>query len=85
MPEISRFYGIVIYMYINEHNPPHIHVWYQNYKAVINIENGVIRGTFPRRALTLVYEWLDLHKPELLNNWEKLSRFEAPDRIAPLE
>ena len=53
-------------MYVSEHNPPHFHVWYENYKAEITIEDGIITGTLPRRALNLVYEWLDLHKDEQL-------------------
>lgn len=71
-------------MYISEHNPPHFHVWYENYKAEITIEDGIITGTLPRRALNLVYEWLDLHKEELMKNWNKLSNFEKPDKIKPL-
>ncbi|MBC8602960.1 DUF4160 domain-containing protein [Parabacteroides acidifaciens] len=85
MPEISRFYGIVIYMYINEHNPPHFHIWYEEYKAIITIKDGIITGCLPRRALTLVYEWLDLHKDELLANWERLCNYEAPLKIEPLK
>lgn len=85
MPEVSRFYGIVIYMYVSEHNPPHFHVWYEGYKAIITIENGIIVGSLPRRALNLVYDWLDLHKDELLRNWERLQAFEAPEKIEPLK
>lgn len=72
-------------MYVSEHNPPHFHVWYENYKAEIIIEDGIITGTLPRCALNLVYEWLDLHKNELMNNWKKLVNFEKPDKIAPLQ
>ena len=72
MPEISRFYGIIITMFINEHNPPHFHVEYQDYKAMITIEDGIVMGALPRRALNLVYEWLDLHKDELLENWKRI-------------
>ena len=50
MPEISSFYGIVIYMYMSEHNPPHFHVKYQDYEAIITIKDGVITGSLPRRA-----------------------------------
>lgn len=85
MPEISRFYGIIIYMYMNEHNPPHFHVWYENYKAIVTINDGIITGSLPRRALNLVYEWLDLHKDELLANWELLRICQAPQKIQPLE
>lgn len=85
MPEISRFYGIIIYMYVNEHNPLHFHVWYEDYKAIITIENGIITGSLPRRALSLVYDWLDLHKDELLQNWIRLQQFESPVKIEPLK
>lgn len=85
MPEISRFYGIIIYMYMNEHNPPHFHVWYEQYKAIITIKDGIITGSLPRRALNLVYEWLDLHKEELFENWTRLTKFESPIKIEPLK
>ena len=65
MPEICHFYGIVIYMYIDDHNPPHFHVWYDDYQAEITIKEGIVRGEMPRRALRLVFEWLDLHRDEL--------------------
>lgn len=85
MPEISKFYGIIIYMYANEHNPPHFHVWHEDYKAIITIQDGIITGSLPRRALRLVYEWLDLHKDELMENWERLSNKESALRIDPLK
>jgi len=85
MPEISRFYGIIIRMLFNDHNPPHFHIEYQGYEAVINIKDGTVDGKIPRRALTLVFEWLDLHKDELLTNWE-LSQTEKPlNKIEPLK
>jgi hypothetical protein len=85
MPEISKFYGIIIYMYIDDHNPPHFHVCYDDYHAEITIKEGIVRGEMPRRALRLVFEWLDLHRDELLENWERLSNSEAAKKIAPLE
>ena len=72
--KISRFYGIIIYMFYNEHNPPHFHIEYQDFAAIIEIETGIIRGKMPRRALKLVFEWMDLHKEELLLNWKKNRR-----------
>lgn len=60
---------------MNEHNPPHFHVWYEQYKAIITIKDGIITGSLPRRALNLVYEWLDLHKEELLENWIRLTKY----------
>ena len=85
MPEICHFYGIVIYMYIDDHNPPHFHVCYDDYQAEITIKEGIVRGEMPLRALRLVFEWLDLHRDELLENWERLSNSEAAKKIAPLE
>lgn len=70
---------------MNEHNPPHFHVWYEDYKAIITIKDGIITGSLPRRALNLVYEWLDLHQDELLENWRRLSNYESPVRIDPLK
>ena len=72
-------------MYMNEHNPPHFHVWYEDYKAIITIKDGIRTGSWPRRALSLVYEWLDLHQDELLENWRRLSNYESPVRIDPLK
>lgn len=85
MPEISKFYGLVIYMYINDHNPPHFHVIYGEYEASINIEDGLVNGTLPRRALKMVFEWLDLHKDELMENWKRLSNYDSLIKIEPLK
>ena len=65
MPEICRFYGIVIRMFYNDHNPPHFHVDYQDYQAIVTIESGLVKGEMPRRALKMIFDWLDLHKEEL--------------------
>ena len=85
MPEISRFYGIVVYMFFNDHNPPHFHVNYQGYDATIEIENGTVTGQLPRRALKMVYEWLDLHKDELIDNWTKMTLRKPLSKIEPLD
>ena len=72
MPVISRFYGIVIRMYFlsSEHNPPHIHAFYNKNVAVIDIQTlKVIEGQLPTRALKLVREWLLIHKNEIINIW----------------
>ena len=74
MPEISRFYGIVIYMYLRDHNPPHFHAKYNDFEAVISIENfAVLNGKLPSKALALVVEWSSIHQEELLDNWSGLS------------
>lgn len=85
MPSISSFYGVIIYMYFNEHNPPHFHVIYNEYKAVISINDGAITGSLPRRALNMVYEWLDIHKDELLHNWEIMKDGIQPQKIEGLK
>ncbi len=85
MPEISSFYGIVISMFFSDHNPPHFHVKYQGYEAIIDIGTGTIRGSLPRRVVNMVYEWLDLHRDELLNNWEKMKTLQPFDKIKPLD
>ena len=85
MPEISRFYGIVIYLFYNEHNPPHLHAEYQDYEAVIEIESGNMEGNFPKRALNMINEWIGIHKDELLENWS-LSGLRKPlNKIEPLK
>lgn len=66
MPEISRFYGIVVQMFFNEHNPPHFHVTYGDFKAVIDLQDEIVNGFMPKRALKFIFEWMDMHKGELL-------------------
>ncbi len=85
MPEISRFYGIIITMFINEHNPPHFHIRYDNFRAIIEINSERVTGNLPPRAIRLVKDWLNLHREELLENWELLRRGEQFKRIKPLE
>ena len=85
MPEISNFYGIVITMLFQDHNPPHFHVKYGEYRAQITITDGIIKGTLPRRALNLVFEWLDLHRDELMENWKRIENREDLQKIEPLQ
>ena len=85
MPEISRFLGIVIGMFYREHGLAHIHAVYGDYEISAEIESGTVRGRFPPRAQKLVLEWMDLHRQELLKNWELARQGEALKRIAPLE
>lgn len=85
MPEISQFYGIRITMYYNDHNPPHFHAEYGGYRALVDVVSGcVIRGSLPSRQLKLVLAWNELHREELMQNWE-LARKEQPlNRVTPL-
>jgi hypothetical protein len=84
MPEISVFYGIVVTMLFDDHNPSHFHVKYGDYRAQITIRDGIIKGSMPRRALNLIYEWLDLHCDELLENWSRVEKRQALLKIEPL-
>ena len=78
MPEISRFFGIVIAIFYADHNPPHFHVRYEGHKAVINIKDLTIKeGSLPARVLGLVIEWASIHKEELNKDWE-LAREKKP-------
>ncbi len=85
MPEISRFLGIVIRMYIREHFPAHFHAEYGEYEITVDIETGVVTGKFPRRALNAVLEWYVLHKDELMNNWNAALERKPLSKIDPLE
>jgi hypothetical protein len=70
MPEISRFLGMIISMYFDDHNPPHFHVKYNEYRAIISIKDlAILDGKLPARILGLVMEWAELHKQELLDDW----------------
>ncbi len=85
MPEISRFLGIIIYMYFNEHNPPHFHAEYNEYKAAIDINSlGIIEGRLPGKVLSLVIEWASEHQQELLDNWNDLKITGNFHKIKPL-
>ena len=85
MPEVSQFLGIIISMYWSEHNPPHFHAKYGEYKIIVHIHTGVVEGKFPKRALKHVLEWYELHKDELLEDWELCAKREMPKSIQPLE
>jgi hypothetical protein len=84
MPIISAFYGIVVTMLFDDHNPPHFHVKYGEYRAIITISDGIVQGTLPRRALNLIFEWLDLHRDELMENWSRIENRQALNNIEPL-
>lgn len=86
MPEISRFFGIVIKMFFDDHNPPHFHAFYGENEALIDINRlTVFAGGLPPRALGLLIEWATLHQQELLNDWQKAVDHRLPDKIEPLK
>lgn len=85
MPEISRFYGIIIRMYFQDHNPPHFHAEYQGMKAEYSIETlEILAGKIPLRAHSMVLEWASMHRKDLLANW-KMAKVPAQlKKIQPL-
>jgi len=86
MPEISRFFGIVVAMYYNDHEPPHFHARYGSQKAILGIETQeLLEGNLSARAARLVREWATLHQAELAADWELARRQEPLRRIEPLE
>jgi hypothetical protein len=86
MPEISRFFGIIIAMFYNDHPPPHFHVRYGSQRAVIGIEDlALLEGDLSPRVLGLVIEWAALHRRELLDNWNQARRQMPLSRVQPLE
>lgn len=85
MPEISRFYGIVVRLFFGDHDPPHFHAEYAGSQVKIGIEDlTVLRGALTPRALGLVMEWAALHQGELLAAWQRAQRHEPPGKIDPL-
>ncbi len=86
MPEISRFFGIVITMYHGDHAPPHFHARYGGKKAVVSIEPlEILHGRLPPRALGLVIEWASIHHSELIENWRRAQRLAPLKPITPLD
>lgn len=85
MPSVSRFFGIVIYFYFRDHNPPHFHAKYGEFEAEILIEDlSVDIGYLPPRVLGLVLEWAYMHKDELMQNWRIGQQGGVFNQIAPL-
>jgi hypothetical protein len=85
MPVISRFLGIIVFMFWRDHNPPHFHAKYGEYEALISLEGIILDGKLPRRIQSLVLEWLALHRLELLENWELAQKGKQLKDIIPLE
>lgn len=88
MPTISMFYGIIIRMYCGrtEHNPPHFHAYYQEFKAIVNIQTcEIMQGNIPSKQSKLIVAWAELHKDELLADWNLAINGENPFNIEPLK
>lgn len=86
MPILSMFFGIIIHMYNNrEHLPPHFHAEYQGYEASFNMEGKLIDGKMPKKQKKLIVAWTEIHKDELLANWELATNKQPLYRIDPLK
>ena len=88
MPTISMFYGIVVRMYFapGEHSPPHFHVYYNEYKATVDIRTcEILEGDLPRRQRKLVLAWAELHQEELAADWNLVMNGENPLKVPPLQ
>jgi hypothetical protein len=88
MPTLLMFFGIIVRMYYGpkEHNPPHIHVYYQDLIIVINIVNfEIMHGSFPTKQLRLILAWIEIHQDELMEDWELCQKGERPFSIEPLK
>lgn len=85
MPEICRFYGIVIYLYWKDHNPPHIHFTYGNYVCSISVIDRVVDGQAPAKVIAKVNEWIDVNENAILSLWEKAQRGEQIEKLEPLK
>ena len=86
MPEVSRFYGIVVRFYYRDHPPTHFHAIYGEFEAQVEIETGAIhRGQLPKTAYELVNAWRMIHLQELLSNWNRARQQLPVLPIAPLD
>jgi len=88
MPSISMFYGIIVYLYFmdnRQHSTPHIHVKYQEHEVIVSIPNGeVLEGGIPSSKMKLLQAWIELHKDELVANWQLAVSGQQPYKIEPL-
>ncbi|KUH58766.1 hypothetical protein AUL39_06450 [Tractidigestivibacter scatoligenes] len=84
MPTISIFYGIIIAMFYDDHNPPHFHATYQDYEAIFDLNGNMLDGEMPIRQRRLIVAWATIHQDELVGNWRLLSAHELPYKIDPL-
>jgi len=85
MPEISRFYGIIVYLLWRDHNPPHIHFSYGDYTCTYHILEGIVDGRAPTKVIAKVTEWVSLHETELLELWERAQKGEELYKVEPLK
>lgn len=84
MPTISMFYGIIIRMYYTDHNPPHVHAYYNDNIASFDFDGHLVKGFMPEKQSKLIQAWILLHKDELNANWAISKNSEKPFKIKPL-
>ena len=84
MPSISMFFGIIIYMYFDEHKPPHFHAQYQDYKAMFDFDGELLEGSMPNTQRRLISAWTAIHREELVANWTLAENKQSLYRIDPL-
>lgn len=85
MPQISFFYGIIIWMNFSDHAPAHFHARYNEFKISVNIKDGLVKGEMPGKELRLVLDWLNQHREELMDNWERSQKGDPLNKIEPLK
>lgn len=85
MPIISKFFGIIVYLYWKDHAPPHFHAKYGDEEIIVDIKSGEIRGNMSNRALKMIQEWRELNRSDLLKDWELAEQKKALFPIKPLE
>lgn len=83
MPEISRFMGMVIRMFYNDHEIPHIHVYSAGRYTKVDFNGKIVKGNLSPNKLTIIHNWIAQHKEELTSNWNKIRNKEFPERIEP--
>ena len=84
MPELSRFYGLIIFMNYNDHDPPHFHARYQEQEVSVEIASGLVVGMMSKRALKLLFEWYEQHQDALAENWQRARDRRPLLKIPPL-
>lgn len=85
MPRITYFFGIVVFMYYDDHNPPHFHASYEGVEAEFDFDGNLLKGNFSKRAQRLIKEWCDLHGSEIRENWELAQKDKPLNWIEPLK
>ncbi len=79
------FYGIIISMYYDDHNPPHFHAQFDDFEAIFNFEGEILTGDFPSGKKRLVAAWVEIHRDELAANWKLAKAGQALYRIDPIK